>query len=114
MTLFGFAAVFFPETAEYPLEIHKVFLRVYSLFPEKIQAAKLQSTSKAKIFLQDKKNCCGKADACCSSFLKYWTKRLLLKRILSYELPHLFPATFFVWFSVDTLLISVLYYHAVK
>ena len=50
-TLFGFAAVFFPVTSEYPLEIHKVFLQGYSLLQRKIQAAKLRSTSKPKILI---------------------------------------------------------------
>jgi hypothetical protein len=39
-----------PSVRNEPLEIHKVYLRVYSLLKEKIQAAKLQGTSKVKIF----------------------------------------------------------------
>ena len=46
-----------------------------------------EALQKQRFFAQDKKNRYGKADAYRSGFLKYWVKRLILKRILSYETP---------------------------
>jgi hypothetical protein len=44
---------------------------------------------KRRFSLQDKKKRYGKADAYHSAFMPYWMKRLLLKRILSYDAPPL-------------------------
>jgi len=68
------------------------------LLKEKIQAAKLQSTSKGKIFNPRQEKRYGKADAYHSVFAQYWIKRLLLKRILSYEAPPL-PRCFYLFFD---------------
>jgi hypothetical protein len=58
-------------------------------YREKSKQQNCEALQKRRFSLQDKKKRYGKADAYHSAFMPYWMKRLLLKRILSYDAPPL-------------------------
>ena len=86
-TLFGFAAAFLPVTAQSFSKYTKYFFKVISCYRQKIKRQNCEALQKRRFLCKDKKNRYGKAAACHSGFLQYWQKRLILKRILSYEAP---------------------------
>ena len=54
-------------------------------YREKSKQQNCGALQKQRFSFQDKKKRYGKADAYHSAFMPYWMKRLLLKRILSYD-----------------------------
>jgi len=73
-------------------------------YKKKSKQQNCKALQKQRFSQQDEKNLYGKADAYHRDFLKYWVKRLLLKRILSYEAPPL-PRVFVfaMWMIAKTL-----------
>ena len=77
-----------------PSKYTKYFCVVISCEREKSKRLNCKALQKRRFLMQDKKKRYGKAGAYHSVFTQYWIKRLLLKRILSYEAPPLTTAVF--------------------
>jgi hypothetical protein len=71
------------------LKYTEYFRGAIPCYKQKSKLQNCKALQKQRFFIQDKKKSYGKADAYHSSFVRYWIKRSLLKRILSYEAPPL-------------------------